>query len=78
MVINHISDFRLIELATHPAADGEIVVAESATQVPFAIDRIFIMTAPVGAVVDGTRTGSVRSLCYVFMARWMSFVRTER
>lgn len=41
---------RAIELETHPAADAAVVVAESVKQVPFAIARIFTITAHSGAV----------------------------
>jgi dTDP-4-dehydrorhamnose 3,5-epimerase-like enzyme len=41
---------RFIELPCHRRDDGEVVVAEAAAQVPFAIARMFTLTAPAGAV----------------------------
>jgi hypothetical protein len=39
-----------VVLPRHVRDDGEVVVAESATGVPFAIARLFALRAPVGAV----------------------------
>jgi WxcM-like protein len=47
--INSIGDVRLIGLPRHARDDGEIVVAQAASQVPFAIARMFTITAPMGA-----------------------------
>jgi dTDP-4-dehydrorhamnose 3,5-epimerase-like enzyme len=40
---------RIINLPRHARADGEVVVAEVAAQVPFRIERMFALTAPAGA-----------------------------
>ena len=40
---------RLIDLPRHARDDGEVVVAEAATGVPFAIARLFVLRAPEGA-----------------------------
>jgi dTDP-4-dehydrorhamnose 3,5-epimerase-like enzyme len=45
-----ISQVRLLELQSHNKKDGTIVVAQAGTQVPFAIVRMFTLTAPLGAV----------------------------
>lgn len=45
-----ISQVRLRELQAHSKDDGTIVVAQAGTQVPFAIVRMFTLTAPLGAV----------------------------
>jgi dTDP-4-dehydrorhamnose 3,5-epimerase-like enzyme len=39
---------RIIDLPRHARADGEVVVAEAAAQVPFRIERMFTLTAPAG------------------------------
>jgi dTDP-4-dehydrorhamnose 3,5-epimerase-like enzyme len=44
-----VRDVRLLELPRFSRADGEIVVAQAA-QVPFAITRMFTLTAPIGSV----------------------------
>lgn len=46
----HLCDLRSIELEAHPAVEATVVVAESARQVPFAIARMFTITARTGAV----------------------------
>jgi dTDP-4-dehydrorhamnose 3,5-epimerase-like enzyme len=48
-VLNDIADVRMIELPRHAREDGEIVVAQAFSQVPFAITRMFTLAAPVGA-----------------------------
>jgi dTDP-4-dehydrorhamnose 3,5-epimerase-like enzyme len=40
---------RIINLPRHVRADGEVVVAEAAAQVPFRIERMFALAAPAGA-----------------------------
>jgi len=40
---------RLIDLPRHAGADGEVVVAEAAAQVPFRIERMLALAAPAGA-----------------------------
>jgi hypothetical protein len=47
--INSVGDVRLIELPRYARDDGEIVVAQAASQVPFAIARMFTITGPMGA-----------------------------
>lgn len=47
--LNDVGDVLLIELPRHARQDGEIVVAQAAAQVPFAIARMFTLTAPFGA-----------------------------
>jgi dTDP-4-dehydrorhamnose 3,5-epimerase-like enzyme len=44
-----IKQIRLIELPRFARDDGEVVVAQAAAQVPFAIARMFTVTAPAGA-----------------------------
>jgi len=46
---NSIAQVRLVELPRHARANGEVVVAEAAVHVPFAIVRMFTVTAPAGA-----------------------------
>jgi len=48
--MNNLSDLCAVELETHPSADAAVVVAECAKQVPFAIARMFTITARAGAV----------------------------
>lgn len=60
---NDVGDIRLIELPHHVREDGEIVVAQAATQVPFAITRMFTLTAPLGA----KRGGHAHRRCAQFM-----------
>lgn len=45
-----VGDARAIELPRFARADGEIVVAEAAAHVPFAVARMFTLTAPAGAL----------------------------
>jgi hypothetical protein len=40
---------RLVDLPRHVRDDGEVVVAEAATGVPFDIARLFVLRAPAGA-----------------------------
>lgn len=47
--LGSIARIRMIELPRHARDDGEIVVAQPFSQVPFAIARMFTLTAPVGA-----------------------------
>jgi dTDP-4-dehydrorhamnose 3,5-epimerase-like enzyme len=61
--MNQIEDVRLIELPRHARADGEVVVAEVAVQVPFRIERIFTLTAPASA----KRGRHAHRLCSQFM-----------
>ena len=56
-------DVRLIELPTFAREDGELVVAESAGHVPFAIARVFTLRAPKGAV----RGSHAHKACAQFM-----------
>jgi dTDP-4-dehydrorhamnose 3,5-epimerase-like enzyme len=42
-------DVRLIEFPCHRRDNGALVVAEAATGLPFAIQRMFTITAPPGA-----------------------------
>jgi WxcM-like protein len=44
-----VGDVRLIDLPLYAREDGEVVVAEAAAQVPFAIARVFTIRAPEGA-----------------------------
>jgi len=57
------SKARLIELPRHVRADGEVVVAEAATQVPFRIERMFALSAPAGT----KRGRHAHRLCSQFM-----------
>jgi dTDP-4-dehydrorhamnose 3,5-epimerase-like enzyme len=50
MALANLGDVRLVDLPRHQRADGEVVVAESAVQVPFAIARMFTVKGPAGAV----------------------------
>jgi len=61
--MNHLSDARLIDLPRHARADGEVVIAEAAAQVPFRIERMFALTAPAGA----KRGGHAHRRCSQFM-----------
>lgn len=45
-----ISQVCLLELHRHSRDDGTIVVAQAGVHVPFAIARMFTLTAPLGAV----------------------------
>jgi len=49
MMLSRLADVRPIELPCHRREDGEVVVAEAATGVPFAIVRLFVLRAPQGA-----------------------------
>lgn len=53
----------IIELARHAREDGEVVVAEVAAGVPFAIARLFVLRAPDGAA----RGYHAHKLCSQFM-----------
>jgi len=46
---SRIEHARLIDLPRHTRDGGEVVVAEAATGVPFAIARLFVLRAPQGA-----------------------------
>jgi dTDP-4-dehydrorhamnose 3,5-epimerase-like enzyme len=61
--MNQLSDARLIDLPRHARADGEVVVAEAAAQVPFRIERVFALAAPAGA----KRGRHAHRLCSQFM-----------
>ena len=61
--MNQIGDARLVTLPRHARADGEVVVAETARQVPFRIERMFALAAPVGA----ERGHHAHRLCSQFM-----------
>jgi dTDP-4-dehydrorhamnose 3,5-epimerase-like enzyme len=58
-----LSDARLIDLPLHARADGEVVVAEAAAQVPFRIERMFALAAPAGT----KRGRHAHRLCSQFM-----------
>jgi len=49
MMLSRLADVRPIELPCYRRDDGEVVVAEAATGVPFAIARLFVLRAPQGA-----------------------------
>ena len=57
------TEARLIELPRHARADGEVIVAEAAAQVPFRIERMFALAAPAGA----KRGRHAHRLCSQFM-----------
>ena len=61
--MNRIEDARLVALPRHARADGEVVVAEVAAQVPFPIERMFALAAPAGA----KRGRHAHRLCSQFM-----------
>jgi dTDP-4-dehydrorhamnose 3,5-epimerase-like enzyme len=61
--MNELTDARLIELPRHARADGEVIVAQAAAQVPFQIERMFALTAPAGA----KRGRHAHRLCSQFM-----------
>jgi hypothetical protein len=44
-----VAQIRRIELPRHARANGELVMAEAGTHVPFPIVRLFTVTAPAGA-----------------------------
>jgi dTDP-4-dehydrorhamnose 3,5-epimerase-like enzyme len=58
-----VADLRLSALPRFVRDDGEVVVAEAATQVPFAIERMFTLAAGVGA----KRGQHAHRLCSQFM-----------
>jgi dTDP-4-dehydrorhamnose 3,5-epimerase-like enzyme len=49
ITVHRAGDVRAIELPCYRREDGEIVVAEGSSQVPFAIARMFTLRAPQGA-----------------------------
>ena len=53
----------MVELPRHTRADGEVVVADAAAQVPFQIQRMFVLAAPAGA----KRGHHAHRLCSQFM-----------
>ena len=61
--MNQLSEARLIELPRHARADGEVIVAEAAAQVPFRIERMFALAASAGA----KRGRHAHRLCSQFM-----------
>src|SRR5262245_35892208 len=63
LVMSKLTDAHLIDLPRHASTDGEVVVAEAAAQVPFRIERLFTLTAPVG----GRRGRHAHRLCSQFM-----------
>jgi len=63
--MHHVGQARLIELPRHARADGEVIVAEAAAQVPFRIERMFALAAPVGA----KRGQHAHRLCSQFTVR---------
>jgi len=63
--MNRSAEARLIELPRHERADGEVIVAEAAVQVPFRIERMFALAAPAGA----QRGRHAHRLCSQFMIR---------
>jgi hypothetical protein len=54
---------KVVELPRHVREDGEVVVAEAATGVPFAIARLFVLRAPQGA----ERGHHAHRICSQFM-----------
>lgn len=54
---------RIVDLPRHARADGEVIVAEATTQVPFRIERMFALAAQVGA----KRGHHAHRLCSQFM-----------
>jgi UDP-2-acetamido-3-amino-2,3-dideoxy-glucuronate N-acetyltransferase len=48
MLLSSLDQVRLIDLPRHVRDDGEVVVAEAATGVPFAMARLFVLRAPPG------------------------------
>lgn len=61
--MSQIEETRVVELPRHTRADGEVVVADAAAQVPFRIQRMFVLTAPAGA----KRGHHAHRLCSQFM-----------
>ena len=47
--LSRLADVRTVDLPRHARDDGEVVVAEAAGGVPFAIARLFVLRAPEGA-----------------------------
>jgi len=60
---SNVDDARSIELPRHMRGNGEVVVAEPATGVPFEIARLFVLRAPEGA----ERGKHAHRLCSQFM-----------
>jgi hypothetical protein len=56
-------DVRTIDLPCHARNDGEVVIAESGDSVPFAIARVFTVTAPR----DAERGKHAHRMCSQFM-----------
>ncbi len=56
-------DVRTIDLPRHARNDGEVVIAESGDSVPFAIARVFTVTAPR----EAERGKHAHRLCSQFM-----------
>lgn len=63
-VMHTLSHARLIELPFHRDDNGDLVVMEGVSHVPFAIARIFVVCAPAGAV----RGQHAHRRCAQFMA----------
>jgi dTDP-4-dehydrorhamnose 3,5-epimerase-like enzyme len=63
MSVARLDELRIVDLPHHIRADGEEVVAEAATGVPFAIARLFVLRAPRGAA----RGKHAHRLCSQFM-----------
>jgi dTDP-4-dehydrorhamnose 3,5-epimerase-like enzyme len=61
--MSQIEDARVVELPRHARADGEVVVADAAAQIPFPIQRMFVLAAPAGA----KRGRHAHRLCSQFM-----------
>lgn len=61
--MNSVSDTRLLELPHHAREDGEVVVAEAITHVPFAITRLFT----VRGRLDAERGKHAHRRCAQFM-----------
>lgn len=45
-----LSAIRRVSLPHHPAENGDLVVMEALSQVPFMIARVFVVRAPAGAI----------------------------
>jgi hypothetical protein len=58
-----LTQVRLIDLPCHARDDGEVVVAEANSHVPFAIGRMFTVTGPV----EAERGKHAHRLCSQFM-----------
>src|SRR6516225_4476208 len=61
--MTQIEETRVVELPRHTRADGEVVVADAAAQVPFQIQRMFVLASPAGA----KRGRHAHRLCSQFM-----------